>query len=166
MSAEIEKDPNEQVGGYLTFTYPKLPKEVDFEVFRKTDKDWKKLIEWYNGSSSFGSGKPVPDFNNLNKKERFVLLQWPRDPNGPPMKITPRGKDTGNGTSFSTASLSDAMKAFQAVSFGERPCMTSTVCIVFRAVRIFLRYVSIENKVCSGKFIAFIKLLGASSLHG
>ena len=88
MSADIENDPDEQVGGYLTFTYPKLPRDIDFEVFRKTDKDWRKLVNWYN----FNLDNRFDD-----RKERFVLLQWPRDPKGPPMKLTPRGKDTGNG---------------------------------------------------------------------
>ncbi|KAI5121411.1 hypothetical protein M0805_003183 [Coniferiporia weirii] len=96
MPVEIEKDPEEQVGGFLTFTYPKLPENVDFETFRKTDEDWKKLTKWYN-----------KDREPRAHLERFLLLQWPRNPDGPPMKTTPRGKDTGNGCELWGATLYD-----------------------------------------------------------
>ncbi|KAH8114375.1 hypothetical protein DFH11DRAFT_210542 [Phellopilus nigrolimitatus] len=100
---KIEKDPEEQVGGYLTFNYPKLPENVDFETFRKTDDDWQKIMTWYNGEKS--GTKNVE--GSRYRKERFVLLQWPRNPDGPPMKITPRGKDTGNGCELWGATLYD-----------------------------------------------------------
>ncbi|KAL5519929.1 hypothetical protein ACEPAG_1589 [Sanghuangporus baumii] len=98
----IEKDAEGKTGGFLTFTYPQLPEDTDFETYRKTDKDWKKIIQWYNGEKK---AMGVENYQSL--KERFVLLQWPRDPNGPPMKMTPRGKDTGNGCELWGATLYD-----------------------------------------------------------
>ncbi|THH06193.1 hypothetical protein EW145_g4252 [Phellinidium pouzarii] len=98
MPIDIEKDSKEQVGGFLTFTYPKLEQNVDFETFRKTDEDWKKLVEWYNAQNPDGS---------KDRAERFVLLQWPRNPDGESMKITPRGKNTGNGCELWGATLYD-----------------------------------------------------------
>lgn len=88
----IEKDVNGQTGGFLTFTYPDLPRHTDFETYRKTDNDWQKIIKWYNGEKAAMGVE-----NKRGLKERFVLLEWPRNPDGPPMKMTPRGKDTGNG---------------------------------------------------------------------
>lgn len=149
MSLEIEKDPDENVGGYLSFTYPKLPKDLDFEVFRKTDKDWKKLIHWYNNAQDAeGSKKSKKEYDFYMWKERFVLLQWPRDPKGPPMKLTPRGKDTGNGECISRhTGFVRRDKLFQAVSYGARHCMTSIGYIVFRIALIYLRYVSAYRSV-------------------
>lgn len=94
MTFDIEKDDTGNAAGYLTFTYPKLPANLDFETYRKTDEDWKRIIEWWNGEK-FNAGSIEAA---RHRKERFVLLQWPRNPDGPPMKMTPRGKDTGNGT--------------------------------------------------------------------
>ena len=93
MSASFEKDPDGTYGGFLTLNYPKIPKDTDFETFRKTDEDWKKIVAWYNKERI----RKASIEGSASRKERFVFLQWPRDPNGPVMKKTPRGKHTSNG---------------------------------------------------------------------
>lgn len=92
----------------VEFTYPKLPLDLDFETYRKTDDQWKKYIEWYNQPKK---GEHPDD--HRHKKERFVLLQWPRDPNGPPMKVTPEGKHTGNGCKIWGATLYDFYRIYR-----------------------------------------------------
>ena len=92
----------------VEFTYPKLSLQLDFETFRKTDEQWKKYTEWYNQPKK-GEHPTDRKYN----KERFVLLQWPRDPDGPPMKITPEGKHTGNGCKIWGATLYDLYRIYR-----------------------------------------------------
>lgn len=103
MPVVIENEPDENIAGYVTYSYPVVPKDQDFEIFRKTDDDWKRIMKWYNKESESDENK----VDKLVKKERFVLNQWPRDPNGLTLKITPRGMDTGNGCELWGATLYD-----------------------------------------------------------
>lgn len=92
MSVIIENEPDENIAGYVTYTYPVLPRNMDFETYRKTDDDWKRVVRWYNEES-----RPEKVIAKRVKKERFVFNQWPRDPKGLTMKLAPRGMHTGNG---------------------------------------------------------------------
>ncbi|KAL5483372.1 hypothetical protein ACEPAI_8603 [Sanghuangporus weigelae] len=92
-------------GTYVSFSYPKLPYNIDFETYRKTDPQWKKMVEWHNRR---GEGLRMGLFgNDLPYKERFIFAGWPRDPDGPMMAVTPQGKVTGNGSPLWGATLYD-----------------------------------------------------------
>ncbi|OCB91933.1 hypothetical protein A7U60_g773 [Sanghuangporus baumii] len=92
-------------GTYVSFSYPKLPYNIDFETYRKTDPQWKKIVEWHNRR---GEELPVGLFgSDLPCKERFIFAGWPRDPDGPTMAATPQGKVTGNGSPLWGATLYD-----------------------------------------------------------
>lgn len=74
---------------FLTIYYPELPYNTDFETFRKTDKQWQKIVE------HFKKREHITGYGH-RYGERFIFCHWPRDPDGPFMEVTPRGKVAGN----------------------------------------------------------------------
>lgn len=80
-------------GTYMSYAYPKLPYNIDFETYRKTDPQWKKIVAMRNApATSFGIVHE-PDSHS----ERFIVSRWPRDPDGQVLSATPVGKVTPNG---------------------------------------------------------------------
>ena len=47
---ELGGVPESEGIGTVTYTYPKMAENTDFETFRKTDPTWKKIVEWYNNA--------------------------------------------------------------------------------------------------------------------
>jgi hypothetical protein len=84
------------------FNYPKLPDNIDFEVFRKDPKykardSWRQVVPWYNRMVLTDR---VKSEQSIRWKERFICISWPRDPNGGLLKNIPPGKCTPNGGSI------------------------------------------------------------------
>ena len=128
---ELGGVPESEGIGTVTYTYPKMAENTDFETFRKTDPTWKKIVEWYNNAKYMnmpveeeepekqGKGKKHDKEKKKKKKktkeevdksdwrERFVLQHWPRDQKGPPLKGHSGGKSTSNGQPLWGATLYD-----------------------------------------------------------
>lgn len=95
-------DPSQKT---LSFFYPRLPDDTDFEAFRKTDPTWLRIQN--ESEPLLLPGVFEEEEGKKRDRTRYIFQIWPRDPNGEILREMPEGKVAGNGIPVWGATLYD-----------------------------------------------------------